>query len=42
MSNSRNLLFTIMEEDRAKQDKGLDLNFEVLPAERVLGVCWGC
>ena len=42
VSNSHNLLFTIMEEDRAKQDKGLNLNFEVLPAERVLGVCWGC
>ena len=40
ISNSRNVLSTIEEEDRAKQVKGRDLNCEALPTERALGVYW--
>ena len=40
VSNSRNVLASIPEEDRAKEVNGLDLNNDVLPVERALGVHW--
>lgn len=40
MSNSRKVLSTIPEEERAKDVKDLDLNHDMLPMERVLGVQW--
>ena len=40
ISNSREVLKTIDECDKAKPIKGLDLNFEALPTERALGVYW--
>ena len=40
ITNSRRVLATIPEEDRARDVKGLDLTFEALPVERALGVCW--
>ena len=40
VSNSREVMATVPEEDKAKQLKGVDLNFSVLPTERALGVCW--
>ena len=39
ITNSRRVLATIPEEDRARDVKGLDLTFEALPVERALGVC---
>ena len=40
ISNSREVLKTINDCDKAKPIKGLDLNFEALPTERALGVYW--
>lgn len=40
MSNRRAVLDAIPEEQRAKDMKDLDLNYDVLPVERVLGVQW--
>ncbi|KAL0176849.1 hypothetical protein M9458_029179, partial [Cirrhinus mrigala] len=40
MSNSRVVLNVIPEEDRVKEVKNLDLNHDMLPVERVLGVQW--
>ena len=40
VSNSRPVLSTIEEKDRAKQVKEIDLNYEALPTERALGVYW--
>ena len=40
VSNSRKVLESVTEEDRAKKIKGLDLGQDKLPVERVLGVCW--
>ncbi len=40
MSNSRGVLNAIPEEDWVKEVKDLDLNHDVLPMERVLGVQW--
>ena len=40
ITNSRRVLATIPEEDRARDVKGLDLTFEALPVERALGVSW--
>ncbi|XP_043956787.1 uncharacterized protein LOC122822295 [Gambusia affinis] len=39
-SNSRELLATIPEEERAKEFKDLDLSNDTLPKERTLGVQW--
>ncbi|XP_041471180.1 uncharacterized protein LOC121420582 [Lytechinus variegatus] len=39
-SNSSKVLTSIPKEDRAKQVKGLDLNCDILPIERALGVEW--
>lgn len=39
-SNSHSVLATIPEDERAKEVKGLDLDCEALPGERVLGVNW--
>ena len=39
ITNSRRVLATIPEEDRARDVKGLDLTFEALPVERALGLC---
>ena len=40
ISNSRRVLASVPEEDRAREVKGLDLTVEALPVERALGVCW--
>lgn len=40
MSNNRKVLSTIPEEERAKDVKDLDLNHDMLPMKRVLGVQW--
>jgi len=40
VSNSRHLLASVSREDRGKQVKELNLNRDVLPAERVLGIKW--
>ena len=40
VSNSRKVLESVPEEDRAKEIKGLDLGQDKLPVERALGVCW--
>ncbi len=40
MSNSRKVLKSVPEEDRAKEIKGLDLGQDKLPVEQALGVCW--
>lgn len=40
MSNSPVVLNAIPEEDRVKEVKDLDLNHDMLPMERVLGVQW--
>ena len=40
VSNSRKVLQSVPEEDRAKEIKGLDLGQDKLPVERALGVCW--
>lgn len=40
ISNNRNVLSCIPEEERAKEVKGLDLNHDALPVERALGVYW--
>ncbi|XP_048014093.1 uncharacterized protein LOC125246975 [Megalobrama amblycephala] len=40
MSNSRGVLNVIPEEERVKEVKDLDLNHDVLPMERVLGLQW--
>jgi len=40
MSNSREVLNAIPEDDRVKEVKDLDLSHDVLPMERVLGVQW--
>ena len=40
VSNSRAVMETIDKDDQGKQLKALDLNFEALPTERALGVCW--
>ncbi|XP_051778811.1 uncharacterized protein LOC127526691 [Erpetoichthys calabaricus] len=40
ISNSRTVLLSIPEEDRAIDQKDLDLNHDLLPVERDLGVQW--
>lgn len=40
MSNNRKVLSAIPEEERVKEVKDLDLNHDMLPVERVLGVQW--
>lgn len=40
ISNSRAVLSAIPEEERATEVKDLDLDRDVLPTERALGVCW--
>ncbi|XP_043958763.1 uncharacterized protein LOC122823332 [Gambusia affinis] len=40
ISNSRSVLAAIPEEERAKEVKSLDLDSDILPVERVLGVWW--
>ena len=40
ISNEREVIESIPEEDRAKNIKNLDLNTDALPPERVLGVEW--
>lgn len=40
ISNSRTLLLSIAEEDRAKEVKDLDFDQDIMPVERVLGVQW--
>jgi hypothetical protein len=40
VSNSRKVLESVPEEERAKEIKGLDLGQDKLPVERALGVWW--
>lgn len=40
ISNSRNVLAAIPEDQRAKEMKDLDLDHDQLPMERVLGIQW--
>lgn len=40
VTNNKYVLNCIADEHRAKTVKGLDLNYEALPAERALGVYW--
>ncbi|KAL7849609.1 hypothetical protein SRHO_G00212320 [Serrasalmus rhombeus] len=40
ISNSRNVLAVIPEDERAKEVKDLDLDCDILPVERALGVRW--
>ena len=40
LSNSRRVLAAIPEEERAKDIKDLDLDHDILPVERALGVRW--
>ncbi len=40
ISNSRSVIESIPEEERAKNIKGLDLNLDPLPIEYTLGVQW--
>ncbi|XP_037553232.1 uncharacterized protein LOC119429736, partial [Nematolebias whitei] len=40
ISNSRSVLAVIPEEERAKEVKDLDLDCDLLPVERALGVWW--
>lgn len=40
MSNSRSVLAAIPEEERSKEVKDLDLEQDILPVERALGVRW--
>ena len=40
ISNCREVLETIPDEDRAKQVKNLDMSYDKLPVERALGAIW--
>ena len=40
LSNSRRVMAAIPEEERAKDVKDLDLDHDILPVERALGVRW--
>lgn len=40
VSNSRSVLAVIPEEEKAKDVKALDLDYDTLPVERALGVQW--
>jgi hypothetical protein len=40
VSNSREVMKSIPEEERAKDFKTLDFNYEILPTERALGMKW--